>query len=223
MRNTGTATPSSRCLDSRGRDSAPSAVERRRWRRWSRSAPSRASRARLARRARQTNRGVGREEIQRPRPSARVDEGVEGADRDALHLLAAQQRDECPDRFLVEWRERRAGIVDPFGQGQTKMAQDQRLGQDEVEVLLVVAVLVTHRMHFAEARGGDQRSVRPLRSMSVLVASLVPWTTESIVPGAISPVARIVRTSVRTPFSGAEGAATTLRLVRSHDAQGRGW
>ena len=36
------------------------------------------------------------------------------------------------------------------------MAGDQRLGQDDVEVVLVVAALVAHREHVAEALGGDQ-------------------------------------------------------------------
>jgi hypothetical protein len=86
----------------------------------------------------------------------RVDEGVQEADRDAFDPLVAQRRNQRADGLLVERAQDRAGVVEPLGHRQAQVARHQRLGQGDAEVVLVVAALVAHREHVAEALGGEQ-------------------------------------------------------------------
>jgi len=92
----------------------------------------------------------------------RVDEAVQEADRDALHALPPQHRDEFMHRVLVERQQHGALVVEPLRHRQAQVARHQRLRQGDVEVVLVVAALVAHRQHVPKPLGRDQRRPRAL-------------------------------------------------------------
>ena len=96
------------------------------------------------------------QDVAHPALMHRVDEGVQQADGDALDRFAYQQRHQGTHRVFVQRAEDVAFVVEAFGHRQAQMAGHQRLGQDDVEVVLVVAALVAHRQHVAKPLGGDQ-------------------------------------------------------------------
>ena len=87
----------------------------------------------------------------------RVAEGVEEADRQALDRLARERRDDLAQCRLVEGLQHVALVVEPFRHRQAPAARHQRLGQRDVQVVLVVAALVAEGEHVAETLGRDQR------------------------------------------------------------------
>ena len=87
----------------------------------------------------------------------RVDKGVEETDGDAFDAFALQDWYHCPHGCGVEWQQNVAFVVQAFGYGQAQVARNQRFGQHDVQVVLVVTALIAHRDHVAKALGGDQR------------------------------------------------------------------
>ena len=65
--------------------------------------------------------------------------------------FALQQRHQRAHRGLVERQQHVAFVVQPFRHRQAQMARHQRFRQHDVQVVLVVAALVAHRDHVAEA------------------------------------------------------------------------
>ena len=92
----------------------------------------------------------------------RVDEAMQQADGDALHLFAQQQRHQGAHRVFIQGAQDVALVVQPLRHRQAQVPWDQRLGQHDVKVVLVVAALVAHRQHVAETLGGDQRGAGAL-------------------------------------------------------------
>ncbi len=64
------------------------------------------------------------------------------------------------------------------------MPRHQRFRQHDVEVVLVVAAFVAHRDHVAKALVVSSAVRAPLRSITALVASVVPWMTMPMSPAA---------------------------------------
>jgi hypothetical protein len=93
--------------------------------------------------------------------------------------------------------------VDALAQGEAGVAGDQRLGQDEVEVVLLEAALGPHLDHVAEALGGDEGGAGAARSISALVASVVPWMMRASAEGGRSALAQTCRSPSRIASSGA--------------------
>ena len=92
----------------------------------------------------------------------RVDETVQETDRHTLNLFAHQHRHQGVHGRFVERAQDVALVVESLRHGQPQMARHQRLGQHDVDVVLVVAALIAQRQHIAEPLGGDQRGAGPL-------------------------------------------------------------
>ena len=90
-----------------------------------------------------------------------VDVGVQEAHRDALVARLAELLGQCPDLRPVEGHEDSARRVDAFVHDVAAVAREQRLRQDEVQVVLLEAALGAHLDHVAKALRRDQRRLRP--------------------------------------------------------------
>ena len=91
-----------------------------------------------------------------------IDEGVQEADGDAFDALALQRGHQGAHGGVVERQQHVALVVQPLRDRQAQMARHQRLGQDDVEVVLVVTAFVAHRDDVAKALGRQQRGARAL-------------------------------------------------------------
>ena len=87
----------------------------------------------------------------------RIDEGVQQPDGNAFDAFALQHRHQRAHGGNIKRQQHVSFVVEPFGDGQAQMTRNQRLGQHDIEVVLVVAALVAHRDHVAKALSGQQR------------------------------------------------------------------
>ena len=92
----------------------------------------------------------------------RIDEGVQQADRNALHAFVPQHRHQRANGSGIKWQQHVAFVIEPFRHRQAQMPRHQWFRQHDVEVILVVAALVAHRDHVAQSLGGEQRDARAL-------------------------------------------------------------
>ena len=92
----------------------------------------------------------------------RIDEGMQEADRDALHIFFPQHRHKSAYRRFVQRAQHVALIVQPLRHRQAQVTGHQRFRKLDVQVVLVVTALIAHRQHVAKALGGDQRGARAL-------------------------------------------------------------
>ncbi len=100
--------------------------------------------------------------LPRPLLMRAVDEAVQEAHRDALHPLALQHRHQPAQPRLVQRQQHPPGIVQPLRHRQPQMPRHQRLGQHDIQVVLVVPALVAHRQHVAEPLRRQQCRARAL-------------------------------------------------------------
>ena len=112
----------------------------------------------------------------------RVREGVEEADGDRLDARPARSRRDLLELRLVERREHLAAAVQALVDLEPERARHERLGQRDEEVVDVVAHLLAHLEHVAEAARRDEAVTAPSRSIRAFVISVVPCTASSTAP-----------------------------------------
>ena len=105
----------------------------------------------------------------------RIGEAVQKADCHRLGAARCERLDRAIEARLVERNEDIALRIDPLAHRKAQPPRHQGRWQVDVDVVLLEAVLVADFDHIAEAFGGQQRrSWRRLRSITALVASVVP-------------------------------------------------
>ena len=92
----------------------------------------------------------------------RIRVAVQETDRHAANPLPFQGGDQRPYCVLVEVPQHLAGSGNPFGHPEATAARNQRRPLVQVEVILVVATLVSCLDDVAKSRRGDQGAYRTL-------------------------------------------------------------
>ena len=93
---------------------------------------------------------------------SRIRVAVQETDRHAANPLPFQGGDQRPHCVLVEDPQHLAGSRNPLGHREATAARNQRRPLVQVEVILVVATLVSRLDDVAKSRRGDQGAYRPL-------------------------------------------------------------
>ena len=87
---------------------------------------------------------------------------MQKADGDAFDFLALEIGREGAHSRFIERQQHAALTIEPLRHGQAQTPGNQRLGQGDVEIVLVVAALVAQRQHVAKAFGRDESRPRAL-------------------------------------------------------------
>ena len=87
----------------------------------------------------------------------RIGEAVQEADRDGMRAAGADLGREPGDVLRARRQRQRAVGEDALLQAEGQLARDQRLGELDLRIVHVVAVLIADREHVTEALGDDER------------------------------------------------------------------
>ena len=127
----------------------------------------------------------------------RVDVAVEKADCDAGNAFAASSTGPSAATSSSSSFTRTSALrVEALAHGKAEMPRHQRRRLLHEDVVLLEAALGPHLDGIAEPLSGDQRGRAPLRSISALVASVVPWITRSRLAKPIAALARTASIAV---------------------------
>ena len=87
---------------------------------------------------------------------------VQEADRQRLHPRRADLRHHALEQLLIQRRQHLAIGAHALGDREAQLPRHERRRQLELQIVVLVALLVAHLEHVAEARGGDERGARAL-------------------------------------------------------------
>ena len=91
-----------------------------------------------------------------------VHKAMDETNREAFNTLSAHKGNTCAHRCLIQGQQNLAGIIQAFRHRQAPAARHKRLGQFDVQIILIVTRFIRECQNIAKTFRGNQRGFRPL-------------------------------------------------------------